>query len=123
MSNFISADNNRPAFRRGKTAMSYRVFYDADSGRCTHKTCDNVDENLPYILVDSETYNEIDFCDKFKVSDGKLERTKAVVQHKRLSQLKNQTGRFRTIKNNMLFVVDNNFAGNTDSWDYYKDDQ
>jgi hypothetical protein len=121
MSNSILDDNARPAFVRKKSVMSYRVYYNADSGRCTHKTCDVDDSSLPYIVVDAKTYNDIDICDKFKVADGILERMAAVVQHKRLSQVTH--GRFRTIKNNMLFAVNDKFAGDTDSWDYYKDEQ
>lgn len=120
MNDFISVDN-RPAFRRNRPVMVYRVYYDTDTGRCTHKTCDTAEGKLPFIQVDPKTYNEVDICDKFKVANGKLERMHTPVQHKRLSLV--TRGRFRTVKNNMLFVVADTFVGDTDSWDYYKDDQ
>ena len=113
-------ENNRPTFRRDRPVLAYKVYYDATSGRCTHKTVGEDSSTHPYVLVDHTTYNEIDICDKFKVSDGKLERMVQAVLNKRLSRV--TSGRFRTVKNNMMFVVDNNFVGETDSWDYYKDE-
>jgi hypothetical protein len=121
MSNSTLENNARPTFRRERTAITFRVYYDAASGRCTHKTLEQETTDQPYILVDHKTYNEIDICDKFKVADGKLERTVKPVQNKRLSQV--TVGRFKTVKNNMMFIVGNDFVGETDSWDYYKDEQ
>ena len=120
MNNSTLENNDRPVFRRERTAITFRVYYDTTTGRCTHKTLGEDTTDQPYILVDHKTYNEIDICDKFKVADGKLERTVRPVENKRLSRV--TVGRFKTVKNNMMFIVDNNFVGETDSWDYYRDE-
>lgn len=121
MSNSTLENNTRPALRRIRTPLAFRVYYNATTGKCTHKTVDEESTDQPCILVDHKTYNEIDICDKFKVADGKLERMAKPVLNKRLSQVAN--GQFKTVKNNMMFIVDNDFVGETDSWDYYRDEQ
>jgi hypothetical protein len=120
MKNSVSHEQTRPVFRKQKSEMVFKIFYNPNTGRCSHKTTGEDIEDLPYIIVDYKTYNDIEICNKYRVINGQLEQIKTGTIYKKLS--KSDTGKFKTIKNNMIFVVDDNFRGEIDNWSYNAND-
>ena len=108
----------RPFIRKEKPQLVFKIFFDPESGRCLHKTTGDNVGILPYIVVDHATYSSMDVCTNYKVVNGQIEKTNRSVVYKKL--IKSEMGIFKTTKNNMIFIVDSETAGPTDTWNYYK---
>lgn len=115
-----STTTPRPLFRKEKPQLTFKVFFDPDSGRCLHKTTGENVRDLPYIVIDYATYSSMDVCINYQVVNGKIEKVSRGIVYKKLT--KSATGLFRTTKNNMIFIVDNETSGPVDRWNYYKND-
>jgi hypothetical protein len=107
---------NRPSFKRQLPIFKFRVYYDPVTKICTEKSSAETATGSNFIVVDKAVYDTIEFCSKYVVKDGQLEKTKREISNLKL--IKKQTGKFRTIKNNMLFVVDDTYTGAVDIWEY-----
>lgn len=106
---------NRPTFDRKNPVIEFRVYYDPISKVCTEKS--TADLGIPsFIIVDHATYNNIEFCENYIIKYGKVE--KIMQQPSNLKLIKTTTGKFRTIKNNLLFTVDDTYTGTVDTWEY-----
>jgi len=107
----------RPIINKVTHVYVFRVYYDPDTGICISKS-DGLDHNnLPSIEVDQDTYNSIDVCEHFRVDNGILGRVKRVPKFKKI--ILQSGGKFKTLKNNMIFAVSDNYTGEVDEWDYY----
>ena len=113
--------DTRPAFRRQKPKLVFRVYYDISTKRCLFKSCEpEVNADYPHIEVDYATYESIGVCDNYQVIENNISKIKITTSHKKLIPTAN--GKFATTKNNMIFVVDKNFPGEKDYWDYIRYD-
>lgn len=111
---------SRPVFNRPTPQLlEYRFYYDQATGVGILKNTGEAVPGTPYIVVDEATYKSIDFCSKYKVVDGKL--VGKVIKQIARRLRKQNGGKFKTIKNNMLFIVNNNYTGPTEDWDYFND--
>lgn len=110
----------RPFFRKEKPELTFKVFFDPDSGRCLHKTTGENIRDLPFIVVDLATYSDMDVCVNYRVVNGKIEKVNRSVIYKKL--IKSKTGVFKTTKNNMIFIVTGDTLGPVDTWNFYKHD-
>lgn len=115
-----SSSKTRQFFRKEKPQLTFKVFFDPDSGRCLHKTTGENIRDLPYIVVDRDTYSSMDVCVNYRVVNGKIEKVSRGIVYKKL--VKTSNGSFRTTKNNMIFIVSGETAGPVDTWNYYKND-
>lgn len=116
----MSEDIERPVFKRPAVqTVEYRFYYDPTTKVGVLKNAGEAVVGLAYIVVDEATYRGIEFCSKYKVVDGAL--VGKTVRHTAKKLEKNANGRFRTTKNNMLFLVDSDYPGNIDCWDFYND--
>jgi len=115
-------DNTRPLFRRAKPDIVFRVYFNEETKKCLYKSSEpTLDSSNPHIVVNYATYESIDICDNFKIVDDSVSRVVVTERHKKLVLA--NAGRFKTTKNNLLFIVDDAYNGTTDSWDYYRYDQ
>jgi len=106
----------RPSLKRKPLAeIIYRVYYNTDTGDCTEKSI-NLLLGKDFICVEKEIYESIEFCSYFKVVDGKLRRKSK--ESAKLNLKLTDSGQFTTIKNNMLFVVNNDYKGLVENWEY-----
>jgi hypothetical protein len=106
----------RPSLKRKPIAeIVYRVYYNVDTGDCTKKSI-NLLPGEDFICVEKEIYESIEFCSYFKVVDGKLRRKSKETAKINLKLTNN--GSFATIKNNMLFVVNTDYKGSVENWEY-----
>lgn len=109
--------NIRPEVTIKPRPVELRVYYDPITKICTHKTTAVVPSNDNYIVTNPESYNSIDICSNYQVIDDKIERVEAAGNgYKNL--IPDDAGRYLTIKNNMIFVVDSLYTGETDRWGY-----
>ena len=69
-----------------------------------------------FICVEKEIYESIEFCSYFKIVDGTLRRKSKETANVNLKL--NNNGQFTTIKNNMLFIVNNDYKGLMEYWEY-----
>lgn len=115
-----STSNPRQFFRKEKPQLTFKIFFDPDSGRCLHKTTGENIRDLPFIVVDQNTYTEMDTCVNYQVVNGKIEKTVRGIIYKKL--IKSATGIFKTTKNNMIFIVTGDHSGPVDTWNFYKHD-
>lgn len=115
-----STSNRRATFSIAPPEFIFRIFYDLDSNKCISKTDSGEDTVLPFIEVDYETYISIDICDNFTVVSGKIVKNKRRSKYKKIEKMVN--GKFKTIKNNMIFVVNDNYNGAIDTWNYYSNE-
>lgn len=106
----------RPVFNKQSVDYVFRVYYDPDTQICKFKGIGDAAHNLPSMVVDHKTYESIDSCDNYKVADGKLTRITYRTIHKKIELF--GSGRFATLKNNLLFAVETNYPGNIDRYDY-----
>lgn len=110
--------NLRPKLAREASPPEYRVHYDIKTGTCTHKTNMVTDISDNYIVVDKNQYDAIEFCGNYRVVNKKIEKLDSIVplpQNKKLMSMSDK-GRFLTLKNNMIFVVDDFYTGEFDCW-------
>lgn len=115
-------DNTRPLFRRAKPDIVFRVYFNEETMKCLYKSSEpTLDPSNPHIVVNYATYESIDICDNFKVVGDSVSRVVVTERHKKLVPA--ISGKFKTTKNNLLFVVTDTYNGTTDSWDYYRYDQ
>ena len=120
--NESTSDNTRLMFRQKKVDMVFRVYYNEETKKCLYKSSEpTVDVANPHIVVSYATYESIDVCGNFKIVGDSVSRVVVTERHKKLVPTKN--GKFKTTKNNLLFVVDNTYTETADSWDYYRYDQ
>lgn len=115
-----STSTPRQFFRKEKPQLTFKVFFDPESGRCLHKTTGENIRDLPFIVVDHAMYSSMDVCVNYRVVNGKIEKVNRGIIYKKL--IKSATGIFRTTKNNMIFVVTNETTEPVDYWNYYKND-
>ena len=114
-------NNIRPLFRQAKPNIVFRVYFNEETKKCLYKSSEpSVDSSNPHIVVNYSTYESIDVCENFKVIGDSVSRMVVTERHKKLVPITD--GKFKTTKNNLLFVVDDNYNGITDSWDYYRYD-
>lgn len=107
---------SRPSFERRSPILEFRVYYDPVTNICTEKSSAAEATGTDFVVVTKEVYDSIEFCGKYIVKDGLLERVKQKISNLKL--IKKPTGKFRTIKNNLLFVVDATYTGPVDIWEY-----
>jgi hypothetical protein len=89
--------------------------------RCLFKSIEpSINPDYPYLEVDYATYESITICDNFQVINNVISKIKTVTSHKKLNL--SVTGQFVTTKDNMLFLADQNFTGDTENWDYIRYD-
>jgi hypothetical protein len=120
MKGFI-LDNTRPLFRRSIPNIVFRVYFNEETKKCLYKSSEpTIDSSNPHIVVYYLTYESIDVCDNFKIVGDTVSRVVVTERHKKL--VATPTGKFKTTKNNLLFVVNDTYNGTTDSWDYYRYD-
>lgn len=115
-----STSNRRATFSVAPPEFIFRVFYDPESKKCISKNDSNDESSLPFIEVDYATYISIDICDNFTVLSGKIVKNKRRSKYKKIEKIAN--GKFKTIKNNMIFVVSDNYNGTIDTWNYYNNE-
>lgn len=106
---------SRPEFVIPKPIVVLRVYYNAKTKRCLFKTNKLENSEHPFITVNVETYNSIDMCNNFQVVDGIISRIRSLSRFKRIEI--NPEGRFKTTKNNMIFIVTDNNNYNVDCWE------
>jgi hypothetical protein len=94
--------------------FEYRVYYDPLTKECIYKTIN--DDPGDYIVVTGEEYEAVDFSPNYFVKDGKIQRKKFDFMYAKL--LKLSTSGSKTIKGRNMFLVDDSYAGDTDSWDF-----
>ena len=116
MSNYFQT-NIRPAITVKSRPVEFRVYYDVVTKICTHKTTAAIPSIDNYIVVGLEFYNSVDICSNYQVVDDKIERIESAGKgYKNL--VPDANGKYLTMKNNMIFVVDSNYTGETDQWGY-----
>lgn len=116
----MSNDTDRPIFKRpAPQVIEYRFYYDSKTGAGILKNTGESVPNCAYIVIDETTYKSIDFCSKYKVVDGALtgRTSKQTARH----LIKSATGQFKTTKNNMVFLVDDQYTNSIDRWDYFNE--
>lgn len=115
-------NNPRPLFRRKAATIVFRVYYNDETKKCLYKSSEPaVDSSNPHIEVSYATYESIDVCDNFKVIGDSISRIMINERHKKLVPTLN--GKFKTTKNNLLFIVDDAYNSAIDTWDYYTYDK
>lgn len=114
--NNSTSTTERPAFKKEKPTLVFKIFFDPESGRCSHKTTGENIGNFPFLVVDYQTYSEITVCSNYVVNKGQLEKVKPEATYKKLSKISG--GNYRTTKNNMIFIVTKDFTGPVDTWDF-----
>jgi hypothetical protein len=107
---------NRPCFKRQTPVFEFRVYYDPVTKVCMGKSSTAFANDTNFLSVSKELYDSIEFCYKYRVVDGTIEKVKQKISNLKL--IKKSTGNFYTIKNNMLFVVDDTYTGPVDIWEY-----
>jgi hypothetical protein len=106
----------RPSLKRKPSAeIIYRVYYNIDTGDCTEKSI-NLFSGKDFVCVEKEIYESIEFCSYFKIVNGKLRRKSKEVA--KINLKLNNNGQFPTIKNNMLFIVNTDYNGLMEYWEY-----
>lgn len=115
-----STSNSRPTFSNTTPEFVFKIFYDPETKECISKTDGSEISELPFIVVDHAIYNSVDMCNNFKVADGELVRNKRRSKYKKIEKMVN--GKFKTIKNNMIFIVDDNYIDAIDTWNYYSNE-
>jgi len=116
MKNYFQT-NLRPEVIIKPRPVELRVYYDPLTKNCTHKTTAVIPSDDNYIVVTIELYNSIDICSNYKIVDNNIERAEMSGNgYKNL--VLDDGGRFLTIKNNMIFIVDSKYNGKTEQWGY-----
>lgn len=98
--------------------VEYRVFYD-DGKNCTHKEATlktDVAASNNYVVVDIDTYNNIEFCPNYRIKDGTVVRRPNPTGASIMLE-PSKTGPFRTVKNNMMIAVNSDHHNDVDTWD------
>jgi len=109
-----------PTFVLKETVYEYRIHYDAKTKIAIRKTMRPADESESYITVDKETYDSIEFCGRYQVVNGKLEEAKTEkIPTKKI--VRDPNGRFATLRNNLIFIVGDDYTGPIDTWRYIGD--
>ncbi len=97
-----------------KTDIEYRVYYNPFTRVCISKTTEKLEGN--FVIVTLEQYEKIDTSGRFYVTNsGKIKKKDLDFIPAIMLQLHN-TGTYRTIKNNNIFIVDSKYAGKTETW-------
>lgn len=111
---------SRPSFVPPTPTFKYRVYYNAETGKCLFKTTNIEKTEHPFVIINADTYKIIENCSNFRVQNGILIRTTHSERFKRISKV--SLGRFKTTKNNMIFLVGDDTLTDIDFWDIMKDD-
>jgi len=96
----------------------YRIYYDKDTRVCNYITTDTLEwpEDFPYIVVDRATYDSIEFSPHYRITEGnKVERIVLDSTPTKVLTLDSESDT-KTIKDDNVFVVDENYSGDTDGW-------
>lgn len=94
--------------------IEYRIYYDGVTKECTMKTT----EKPPgyYIVVSRDEYEKVYFCPHYFINEyGQVEKKKEDFTPK-VSVRKDIDGKFKTVKDDVVFRIDDAFTGSTDSW-------
>jgi hypothetical protein len=95
---------------------TYRIYYDKLSGDCLYTDVELHDD--PCIEVDRITFENFNPV-FYRVIDGKLKSKQINYHDKRI--LIPGDGVYKTIKGSGMFLVDNNYNGETTTWKYNDD--
>ena len=101
---FESCDWKPPVFE-------YRAYYD-NKGTITLKTTDDLPGN--YVVVTQELYSILIYS-QWHVVNGQVEPI-PVVEPARCMLQSDAEGRYRTLPGNAIFLVNDDYAGQTDNW-------
>lgn len=94
--------------------FEYRVYYDSTTRECTIKTIDK--PKGQFVVVTRERYEEIEFCPHYFVtSHGEIEKKPLDFTPKKQLKL-NEAGKYKTLKDNNIFRVDDTYSEDTDQW-------
>jgi len=104
----------RPKFRIKTHGVQYRFYFDSATGIGTHKSCAISEEPRPFIIVDKELYDSIEFCPNYRVIDNLIEKIK--IDNGILKYIRAHKGRIRTTVNNLLFLQ-KDLGKPADTWD------
>jgi hypothetical protein len=111
---------DRPTFKFVTKTIEYRVYYDPLTKIGILKSLGDNGHKTPYLIVDKEVYDSIDFCSKYKVIDGKLIAPgRSTIKYKKMEL--NPQGKFLATKNNLIFAANTSTNGPTDRWDFIND--
>lgn len=94
----------------------YRLYYNRDTGNCIQIKCvvSNFIENTDYIVIDKEYCTQVNFK-KIIIVNGTIQpKLKTFYWAKLIRKYNN--GEYRTIRNSCMFLVDDSYTGETDSW-------
>ena len=94
--------------------FEYRVYYEPITRECTIKT---IDKPLgAFVIVTREQYDQIEFCPNYVVTaHGGIEKKKIDFTPAKLLKL-DSNGKYRSIKDNIIFRVDDAYLDDTDCW-------
>lgn len=106
----------RPSLaKRLPVEIQYRVYYSEETKICTQKSITEIETADPFVFVDRDTYNNISFCSLYRIShNNKVELIPVDSSNIQLELYDN--GYFITIKNNMLFPVNEHHTEPVDRW-------
>lgn len=94
--------------------FEYRVYYDPITRECTIKTIDKPEGK--FVVVTREQYEAVEFCPNYYISSvGEIEKKKFDFTPKKLLQ-SNEAGKYKTIKDDNVFRVDDAYLEDTDCW-------
>ena len=91
----------------------YRVYYNPDTMRVISKTIE--DEPGTYLIVAKEEYFGIFLPGSYKIKNGAIVKIPLDMIPDNMLQL-NSEGKYRTIKDNNLFLVDDSYSEPVDIW-------
>lgn len=94
--------------------IEHRVYYDEVTRVCTIKTTEKPPGK--YVVVPRDEYELVHFCPNFFVtSQGRIEKIPTDFTSSP-NLKKDSNGEFKTIKNNIIFAVDDSYSGEVDHW-------
>lgn len=96
------------------TEIEHRVYYEEITRECTIKTTEEPPGH--YVVVSRAEYDAVDFCPNYFVTaSGAIEKKKFDFTPKPLL-VKQDTGEFQSIKDHIVFRVDEGYLGDSDRW-------
>jgi hypothetical protein len=90
---------------------TYRIYYNDSTGDCLYS--DVVLHNDPYIEVDRTTFDVFNPA-LYRVVSGRLKPKQVDYTDKRILTIGD--GAYKTIKGSSMFLVDDNYVGETTPW-------
>lgn len=117
MSDESTADNllaALTALQNTNDEIEHRVYYEEITRECTIKTTEKPIGY--YVVVSREEYDAVDFCPNYFVTaNGAIEKKKFDFTPKPLL-VKKDNGEFRSVKDHIVFRVDEGYLGDSDRW-------